>query len=232
MVAERASVFSSVTPSASMVTVTSRPSPVPLRTSVRSVTSSPTRRNRGSAGRTISGCVTSSSLSPSPACVAVVVARASARQVVVLSGRCSSKLVEPSSSVVSWLTQSAVFRKSERTSGPLPAGALSDATEAASSSAIADSATTPDSATSERLLAARLPSPSSPTSASRYVSFQRSTWTDSDEAVCTPSARSNQNASMPSGPPSRASASTALSTMATETSAATPSPSASVTVIS
>ena len=118
MVAERASVASRVTPSASMVTVTSRASSVPLRTSVRSVTSSPTRRKRGSAGRTMSGCVTSSSLSPSPTCVAAVVARASARHVVVLSGRRSSKPAVPSSSVVSCPIQSAVLRKSERTRGP------------------------------------------------------------------------------------------------------------------
>ena len=127
MVTERAAAPSSVTPSTVMVTVTSRAASVPLRTSVRSVTSSPTRRKRGSAGRTSSGCVTTSSLSPSPACVPAVTARARARQVVALSGSCSSKLAVPSSSVVSCPIQSAVFWKSERTLAPFAAAGAGSA---------------------------------------------------------------------------------------------------------
>ena len=213
------------------MTVTSRAASVPLRTSVRSVTESPTRRKRGSAGRTSSGCVTSNSLSPSPTCVSAVAARASARQVVVLSGKCSSKLALPASSVVSCPIQSAVFWKSERTRGSVldahrPPG---DGSAVAAGAAGMYTGASPSGDAFPRAVSA---SASSPFSASRYVSFQRFTRTVSDEAGRTPSSRSYQNAAMPSGPTSSASASTALSTTATATSASTPRPSASVTVTS
>ena len=188
---------STPTPSASTATVMVRAEAVPLCTSVRSITSSPTRRKRGSAGRTTSGCVTRSSLVPSPTCVVPLTARACARHVVALSGRRSSKLALPFASVSSCPIQSAVLRKSVRSLTPLSPPPL--------------------------------PSASSGT---LITSLRRSIDVESEEPVETPSERWNQNARSPSGPSSSASDSTAWSTMATETSPATPRPSQSVTVTS
>ena len=219
-----------VTPSTAIVTVTSRASSVPFRTSVRSDTSSPTRRNRGSAGRTSSGCVTSSSLAPCPTSVSAVTARACARQVVALSGSSSSKLALPSASVTSCPIHSAVFWKLERTCGSSPASSSArkesmsagDSAEASSAISMAACSATSPSASSS-------PAPFSPSATSSNASFWRSTETASDEAVRTPRARSNQNAVMPSRADSARSDSTAWSTTATDTSASTPLPSESVT---
>ena len=235
-VAERAESSSRVTPSTSTVAVTTRASWVPLRTSVRSVPSSPTRRKRGNAGRTIKGCVASSPLEPEPTRVSAVTARADARQVVVLSGKWRSKLAVPSASVVSWPIQSAVLRKSERTRGAGPTSAA----PAAGGAATARSAAPPPesiakatmSSVSSSAPAPGAPSPGSPIADSSYASLRRSTETASDEAVRTLNGRSCQNASMPLRACSSASESTASSTTATETSADTPHPAASVTVTS
>ena len=67
--------------------------------------------------------------------------------------------------------------------------------------------------------------------ASAIASFQRSIEVAREDDVFTPSPRSYQNACRPSGPRSSWSESTALSTTATETSARTPVPVWSVTLM-
>ena len=164
-------------------------------------------------------------------------ARARVRQVVALSGSTSSKLAAPSSSVVSSPIQSAVCWKFDRNrgAGPPPSSPPGGAGAGAATAwdrAAPLSAEKPDSEASARSLAespVASPSPRSPSAESWNGSLRRSTETASDEAVCTPSGRSYQNASIPLAPRSYASESTASSTMATATSAATPAPSASVT---
>ena len=112
-----------VTPSAFSVTSTLEAVAVPLRTSARISDESPTRRNRGRAGRTSSGFVERSSLVPSPTIVSPLTARTCIRQVVRLSGIFTSTVAVPSSFVVSCALQYAVFRKSCRVfdrARPLP----------------------------------------------------------------------------------------------------------------
>ena len=112
-----------VTPSALSVTFTVASVFVALRTSARSSAVSPTRRIRGNAGRSSSGCVERSSLVPSPTIVSPLIARACMRQVVRLSGIFTSTLAVPSSLVVICALQYAVLRKSCRSccvARPLP----------------------------------------------------------------------------------------------------------------
>jgi hypothetical protein len=110
-----------------IVTGTRAAAAVPLRTSTRRSTLSPTRRKRGSAERMSSGFVDTSSFVPSPTIVSPLMARACMRQVVRSSGMATSTVAVPSSFVTSCADQYAVLRKSERVfplSAPEPAPPL------------------------------------------------------------------------------------------------------------
>ncbi len=97
-----------------------------FRTSARSVSSSPTRRKRGNAGRTSSGVVDTSSFVASPTRMSPLTARTCIRQVVRLSGIVTATDAFPSSSVTSCASQYAVLRNCWRRRGssrpppPLP----------------------------------------------------------------------------------------------------------------
>ena len=188
MVAVRTSP-STFTPSAASRTSTSDASSVAFVTRTRISAESPTRRKRGSAGRSSSGWVETSSPVPSPTLVSPLTARTWIRQVVRSSGIVTWTDAVPSSFVTSCALQWATFLNSLRgrsplnPAPPLPWPAISRVRSFARSmeTDIDDPVVTARPRSNQNALM-----PSGPRSSSRESSALSTTATDSSERTPVP----------------------------------------------